>query len=578
MAKKEIDLAKLYEQYKAAQETARNPKGIVFVSDFDMRSNPKDTEIYTFGKDASTVDEVALGAGKTTKLVAGNNEKVYVWHTRAKVMGAIEDLLCDEDIDINPIAEKVVAQIKESEKKKAQKDTAKVDAKADTKAEIKSEAKAEKQQGPKVINHSASGAAELETYMSLSALAELHDKRKSAKVNDGKVLLFNIETGGYKGIVSFGPDVETLRNVVPGGIIHNVPVGKGHTITYWSEDGPAIGKVREALRDFHVDFKYYEKNQLRCPDIKTILKNQKEQQQQPEKKEKAEAKTEVEAKAKDKTEKKQSKTQQEGKDGVQMVTVNGKKVSGGRIYPVSNEQGQQWVFLATVDGTALRPVPIEGKDIGLVAQCSKEGKPFPIEHMMEKYQPSKVAKKVSEQEFSTPKEIEGIGGKTHTLTKMNVYKESDPQKPDFGHYKFYAVVDGKGMSVKPSSQLLSFWFDRTMSIDKIFGQAFGERLCLPMAYEKYSMPEGIKPEMIKVHKVANSNSYHIRAELEKGLSTPARPMSYADTSAYFADKSLAGKLAGKYLSDDVTNLLTKAQNRQSQDNKQDIKKSSSRKI
>lgn len=179
--------------------------------------------------------------------------------------------------------------------------------------------------------------------------------------------------------------------------------------------------------------------------------------------------------------------------------------------------------------------------------------------MMAKYYPTKVAAKVSDAQFSLPCEIEGVNGKTHTVERLNPYKEKTIGNADFGKWKLFTRIDGKNMSVAPSADLLSAYFDRTMPIDKIVAQAFGMQLHLPAAYEQYKKPDGIEDGKARVHKVSGDDKrWFVSVKLGEGLSTPAKPISYDDSGSYFAKAVTADQLAGKYLQKEVASLLEKA--------------------
>jgi hypothetical protein len=83
---------------------------------------------------------------------------------------------------------------------------------------------------------------------------------------------------------------------------------------------------------------------------------------------------------------------------------------------------------------------------------------------------------------------------------MNVYKEKDETKQDSGKYKLYAVVGDQKMSTTLSFKDLNSFFDRVTTPAQLVEKNFGEKLHLASAYEKYKLPEGAKPENIRIAK------------------------------------------------------------------------------
>ena len=118
---------------------------------------------------------------------------------------------------------------------------------------------------------------------------------------------------------------------------------------------------------------------------------------------------------------------------------------------------------------------------------------------MERYYPTKLMPKVSEEAFRMPMEIAGPDGSI-IVNKFNVYKEKDEQRPDFGKYKFYVQVGDTNMSAVASRQDLNAYFDRVATPNQLIEKNFGERLHLKSAYEKYQLPEGVDPKGVRVAK------------------------------------------------------------------------------
>lgn len=123
-----------------------------------------------------------------------------------------------------------------------------------------------------------------------------------------------------------------------------------------------------------------------------------------------------------------------------------------------------------------------------------QNKEMTVPQLMERYYPTKLMPKVSEEAFRMPMEIAGPDGSI-TVNKFNVYKEKDEQRPDFGKYKFYVQVGDTNMSAVASRQDLNAYFDRVATPNQLIEKNFGERLHLKSAYEKYQLPEGVDPRV-----------------------------------------------------------------------------------
>lgn len=129
-----------------------------------------------------------------------------------------------------------------------------------------------------------------------------------------------------------------------------------------------------------------------------------------------------------------------------------------------------------MDGVQLKPQKMDAAD--LAAYRKKE---MFVQQLMERYYPTKLQPKVSEEAFRMPKTIAGPEGDIK-VEKFNVYKEKDEQRPDYGKYKFYAQMGDTKMSAVASREDLNAYFDRTMSpsqlIEKNFGERFAPEVCL----------------------------------------------------------------------------------------------------
>ena len=233
--------------------------------------------------------------------------------------------------------------------------------------------------------------------------------------------------------------------------------------------------------------------------------------------------------------------------GPQLVTVNGEKVSYAHAFQ-SNKNPETWYFTAKVDGKQLRPMIMHASD--LAAYQKRE---ISVEQLMKTYYPSKMEKKVSPEEYKADNKLSD----GRMIDKMNVYKESNEQNPDFGKYKLYAVVGEQKMSTLMSFQDLNAYFDRVTTPAKLVEKNFGEKLHLASAYEKYKLPEGVKAEDIRIAKDRKSGQWNISANLGELGATSKKPLEFDDGFSYFTAKTASREqLAAKYLNTEIKGLMT----------------------
>ena len=212
----------------------------------------------------------------------------------------------------------------------------------------------------------------------------------------------------------------------------------------------------------------------------------------------------VEAQAEAKSEQKAEAKQERKPREPQMVTAAGEKVTHGHAYQ-SKANPEEWYFTAKMDGKQLKPQRMDAAD--LAAYQKKE---MTVPQLMERYYPTKLMPKVSEESFKMPKSIAGPEGNI-SVEKFNVYKEKDEQRADYGKYKFYAQIGDSKMSAVASRQDLNAYFDRVMTPTQLVEKNFGERLHLKSAYEKYQLPEGIDPKGVGVAKDRGDNKWKVSA-------------------------------------------------------------------
>ena len=271
-------------------------------------------------------------------------------------------------------------------------------------------------------------------------------------------------------------------------------------------------------------------------------------EEKPAKEKKTEAK--MDAKAETKAEVKSEQQERKPREP-QMVTANGDKVSHGHAYQ-STTNKEDWYFTAKINGEQLKPQKMDAAD--LAAYQKKE---ITVPELMEKYYPTKLMPKVSEEAFRMPKQLSGPDGAI-TIDKFNVYKEKDEQRPDYGKYKFYAQMGDTKMSAVASREDLNAYFDRVVSPAQLVEKNFGERLHLKSAYEKYQLPEGVDPKGVRVAKDHGDNKWKVSMDLGDKGKTSKHEISFDDGYSLFKAKTATREqIAAKYLNTEISGLLTK---------------------
>ena len=266
-------------------------------------------------------------------------------------------------------------------------------------------------------------------------------------------------------------------------------------------------------------------------------------EEKPAQEKKAEAKAEVKNEQASET-KKERKPREP-----QMITANGEKVTHGHAFQ-STTNPADWYFTAKMDGVQLKPQKMDAAD--LAAYQKKE---MTVPQLMERYFPTKLQPKVSEEAFRMPKPIAGPEGDI-MVEKFNVYKEKDEQKPDYGKYKFYAQMGDTKMSAVASQEDLNAYFDRTMSPSQLIEKNFGERLHLKSAYEKYQLPEGVDPKGVRVAKDHADNKWKVSMDMGDKGKTNRHEISFDDGYSLFKAKTATREqITTKYLNTEITGLL-----------------------
>lgn len=226
----------------------------------------------------------------------------------------------------------------------------------------------------------------------------------------------------------------------------------------------------------------------------------------------------------------------------QMVTVNGDKVSHAHAFQ-SKVNPADWFYVAQLNGKQLNPMKMDAADIA--AYQKREAK---VEDMMQKYYPTKLAPKVSAEEYKAA----NILSDGRVIDKMTVYKEKDEQRADYGKYKLYAQVGDQRMSVPMTKADQSAFFDRVTTPAALVEKNFGERLHLASAYAVYQLPANIKVEDIRVAKDNMDGKWKISAAVGENGRTDKKAISFDDGFSLFQAKTVTREqLAAKYLSEDI---------------------------
>jgi len=266
---------------------------------------------------------------------------------------------------------------------------------------------------------------------------------------------------------------------------------------------------------------------------------------------KSQDKTKKENNLKQKAEAKQERKPREP----QMITANGEKVSHGHAFQ-STTNPADWYFTAKIDGVQLKPQKMDAADL-----AAYQKKDMTVPQLMEKYYPTKLMPKVSEEAYQMPKQLSGPDGAI-TIDKFNVYKEKDEQRPDYGKYKFYAQMGDTKMSAVASREDLNAYFDRVVSPTQLVEKNFGERLHLQSAYEKYQLPEGVDPKGVRVAKDHSDNKWKVSMDLGDKGKTSKHEISFDDGYSLFKAKTATREqIAAKYLNTEITGMLSAVTNK-----------------
>lgn len=269
-----------------------------------------------------------------------------------------------------------------------------------------------------------------------------------------------------------------------------------------------------------------------------------DQLEKPEAKKLEAAKPKEEAKSE-----KKEKTEQKSPRAPQLVTVNGEKVTHAHAFQSTKNQ-DVWYFTARLDGKQLRPMMMKPKDVE-----AYQKKDTTVEHLMKTYYPSKMEKKITAEQYKSDMTLSD-GRK---IDKMNVFKEKDESREDFGKYKLFAQVGDKKMAVVMSAGDLNSFFDRTTTPAKLVEKNFGERLNLASAYEKYRLPESPKISDIRVAK-DKDGEWKVSAKVGEEGRTPKVSITKTDRYSFFEAHTVTREqLAAKYLQAGILNVMANKQ-------------------
>lgn len=269
-------------------------------------------------------------------------------------------------------------------------------------------------------------------------------------------------------------------------------------------------------------------------DIKADTKKENKVESKPEVK----AETKQETKAEGKKEEAVNQPREP-----QMVTVNGDKVSHAHVF-TKKDNPEQWLFIAKINDKYLPAVPITQQE----ADNYRVNKNVP--EMMEKYYPTKVMPKISDEEFKAGQQIMR-NEDVLKIDKFNVYKESKPERENYGKYMFYAKVEGQSMSVLAKQEDLNAYFDKVKTPAQLVEKLFADKLGLKSHYEQFKLPEGFNEKEVKLVQNKESNQWMIYLNMGDQGNTKGKPISYVDKEAYFAKTATLPQLGAKYLQNEI---------------------------
>ena len=298
-------------------------------------------------------------------------------------------------------------------------------------------------------------------------------------------------------------------------------------------------------------------NQTDAMEKKTEKKKTKAKEAKVEKTENEAKKTETAKVDKAETKKTEKSVEQSADQKVhkprepQMVTVNGEKVSHGHAFQ-SNQDPNKWYFTARLDGQQLRPQLMKPEDVKAYQERSTT-----VESLMQIYYPSKLAKKVTPEEYKADNKLSD----GRVIDKMVVYKEHDEHRQDVGKYKLYTQVGEQKMSRTMSKEDLNAYFDRVTTPSKLVEKNFGEQLHLASFYNQFKLAEGVKE--VRIAK-SQQGDWTVSAKLADDRMTSKAVLSWHDKQALFTSKTATKEqLAARYLNTEIKEMSEKVSAKQS---------------
>lgn len=112
------------------------------------------------------------------------------------------------------------------------------------------------------------------------------------------------------------------------------------------------------------------------------------------------------------------------------------------------------------------------------------------------------------------------------------------------------------MSAVASRQDLNAYFDRVITPEKLVEKNFGEKLHLKSAYEKYSLPEGVDSNGVRVAKDRTDNKWKVSVDMGDKGKTSRQEISFDDSYSLFKTKTATREqIAAKYLTTEITGML-----------------------
>lgn len=227
-----------------------------------------------------------------------------------------------------------------------------------------------------------------------------------------------------------------------------------------------------------------------------------------------------------------------------LVTENGEKVTNLAVFEDTRNPGTNLIY-GKVGGKGVHPKTISSADYDSYLSGTMSAKDLFV-----KYFPTKMAKKLSEEQFNSLKLSNG-----KELTLFRVYQQRNEQKPHYKEWLMYAECNGKRYHATPMNQAQKdAYFDGVVSKAKLAEEVLGEQLRLKSAYEKYHLPDPEQISEISLRK-GTSGKWVISAMVAGKGRTDEHTVSGNDLAALFHDKTATkAQLAAKYLNNDIEDL------------------------